>query len=188
MKDTFIKALTDNVQRDGVQKLLEWLEKTDFYKAPASTKYHLSHEGGLVEHSLNVWRRLKNLANQPSNPQITEESITICGLLHDVCKANFYKIEMRNVKNEAGQWEKQPYYTVDDQLPYGHGEKSVYIISSFIKLTRDEAMAIRWHMGGFDESVKGGSYAINSAWQKHPLGVLLHSADLQATYIDEVKK
>ena len=115
----------------------------------------------------------------------TAETIAVCGLLHDICKANFYGVEMRNRKNDKGQWEQYPFYIVNDQLPYGHGEKSVYIINGFMKLTREEAMAIRWHMGGFDESVKGGSHAMSDAFSQFPLAVLLHVADLQATYLDE---
>lgn len=177
MKDEFIKIYTDNIHREGADKLLKWLETTDFFTAPASTKYHGAHEGGLCEHSVNVYNRF--VCDNP-------ESRAICGLLHDICKANFYKTSTRNVKNEqTGAWEKQPFYQVDDQLPYGHGEKSIYIISGFMRLTREEAMAIRWHMGGFDDAVKGGSYAISGAFDKFPLALMLHVADLEATYIDE---
>ena len=177
MKDKFIKFYTENIKREGSDKLLEWLEKTDFFTAPASTRFHLCREGGLLEHSMNVFNRL-------DSDDYSKETIAICGLLHDVCKANFYKTEMRNVKVK-GTWEQQPYYTVDDQLPYGHGEKSVYIISGFMKLTREEAMAINWHMGGFDERVKGGSYALSGAFEKYPLALHLHIADMQATYLDK---
>ena len=111
-----------------------------------------------------------------------------CGLLHDICKADFYAVEMRNRKNGQGQWEKYPFYVVNDQLPYGHGEKSVYIISGFMRLSREEAMAIRWHMGGFDEAVKGGSYALTGAYGEYPLALLTHLADMQATYLDETKE
>ena len=121
----------------------------------------------------------------PAHQGPTAETIAVCGLLHDICKANFYGVEMRNRKNDKGQWEQYPFYIVNDQLPYGHGEKSVYIINGFMKLTREEAMAIRWHMGGFDESVKGGSHAMSDAFSQFPLAVLLHVADLQATYLDE---
>lgn len=147
-----------------------WLEKTDFFTAPASTKYHLSVEGGLLEHSLNVYNRLlelvknENLKRTGSNvvDERTLENVTICALLHDVCKVNFYKVAYRNQKNETTkEWKKVPYYTVEDKFPYGHGEKSVFLIERFIRLTVEEAMAIRWHMGGFDEAVKGGFYAFN---------------------------
>jgi len=194
MKDRFIWAFQEIIRRDGAGDLLKWLKNSDFFEAPASTRYHLPREGGLVEHSVHVYSRLKSLMeNERTNGgnsalhDVSDETVAICGLLHDVCKADFYKVELRNAKDETGQWVKVPYYTVDDQLPYGHGEKSVYIISGFMKLTRDEAMAIRWHMGGFDEAVRGGGNAVSGAWAKHPLGVLLHAADLQATFIDETR-
>ena len=197
MKKKFMEIYQKNISRPGSDKLLAWLETTDFFEAPASTRFHLSCPGGLVEHSIHVYERLLKLyilektnPNQPGYyfPMSEElESITICGLLHDICKANFYTVEMRNRKNEAGKWEQYPFYVVNDQLPYGHGEKSVYIISGFMKLTREEAMAIRWHMGGFDESVKGGSFALSGAFSKYRLALLAHLADMEATYIDEVE-
>ena len=191
MKDLFIDAFTRNIRRDGADKLLKWLEGSDFFKAPASTRYHMSCEGGLCIHSVHVFDRLLALFQQEELRELDEdamETIAICGLLHDVCKANFYKVEMRNTKDESGQWVKVPYYTVDDQLPYGHGEKSAYIIGGFMRITREEAMAIRWHMGGFDDTVKGNSYAMSGAFEKFPLALLLHIADLQATFIDEVER
>lgn len=194
-KDEFLKIYADNIHRDGADKLLTWLKTTDFFTAPASTKYHGAHEGGLCEHSVNVYNRLCGLVTNAKvnivNPQgiPVSESFAVCGLLHDICKANFYKTSSRNVKNEeTGGWEKKPFYQIDDKLPYGHGEKSVYIISGFMRLTREEAMAIRWHMGGFDDAVRGGSYAISGAYDKFPLAVMLHCADLQATYLDEGKE
>lgn len=198
MKERFIELYRQNIARPGADKLLAWLESTDFFEAPASTRFHLARPGGLVEHSVHVCERLMRLyiaeKTMPGDsiqyyPLAEEmETITICALLHDICKANFYGVEMRNRKNEQDQWEKYPFYVVNDQLPYGHGEKSVYIISSFMKLTREEAFAIRWHMGGFDESVKGGSYAMSGAFEKFPLALLTHIADLQATYLDEVER
>ena len=115
----------------------------------------------------------------------SKETLAICGLLHDVCKVNYYKEELRNQKAEDGSWIKVPYYKVEEKLPYGHGEKSVFIISRFIKLEVQEAVAINWHMGGFDMRVLGGSYSVGEAYEKFPLGVMLHVADLQATYLDE---
>ena len=132
MKEQFIDIYKAHIQREGADAFLEWLEKTDFFKAPASTKFHLSREGGLVEHSIHVYERLRELyVNEkqrnglmPALTEQEEETIAICGLLHDICKVNFYTVEMRNRKNDKGQWEKYPFYVVDDQLPYGHGEKS----------------------------------------------------------------
>lgn len=185
----FEALYTQNIKRAGADALLDWIRQSDFYTAPASTRYHSSYEGGLLEHSLNVYRRFaQEVMDEVNETERLPETIAICGLLHDICKANFYKTEMRNTKNELGMWVRVPFYTVDDKFPYGHGEKSVYIISEFMELTRNEAMAIRWHMGGFDDSVKGGSYAISSAYGKYPMALLLHIADMKATYIDEVEK
>ena len=189
MEKEFLTIFDECIKREGAEALCEYLTNSDFFTAPASTKYHGSHEGGLVEHSINVYRRLKALVDitYTEDQRPSDETIAIVSLLHDLCKVNFYTIEYRNKKNEHGVWERVPCYTIDDKLPYGHGEKSVYIISGFMRLTREEAMAIRWHMGGFDEAVKGGSYAMSGAWEQYPLGMLLHCADLQATYLDEEK-
>lgn len=195
MKEQFINLYNTNIKREGAKELLAWLQKADFFTAPASTKYHLSTEGGLLEHSLNVYNRLlelvknENLKRTGSSDidEKTLESVTICSLLHDVCKVNFYKVAYRNHKNEATKkWEQIPYYTIEDKFAYGHGEKSVFLIERFMRLSIEEAVAIRWHMGGFDEAVKGGSYALNAAWAKYPLPVLLHIADLMASNLDEV--
>lgn len=193
MKERFIEIYKENIQRPGADKLLAWLEGSDFFKAPASTRFHLSRPGGLVEHSVHVYERLKDLVEDGGyldeylfgTKAMPRESVAICGLLHDICKANFYDVEMRNRKNEQGQWEKYPFYVVNDQLPYGHGEKSVYIVSGFMKLTREEAMAIRWHMGFSDTDFKGGGFSVGNAFEKFPLAVLTHTADLMATYLDE---
>ena len=198
MKDRFIELYQKLITRPGADKLLAWLETTDFFEAPASTRFHLSCPGGLVEHSIHVYHRLHDLyvserqraEDQPFIELLNgeEETIAICALLHDICKANLYTVEMRNRKNEQGQWEKYPFYVVDDQLPYGHGEKSVYIISSFMKLSREEAMAIRWHMGFSDNDFKAGGFSVGNAFEKFPLALLTHMADLQATYLDEPRE
>lgn len=189
-KEEFLKIYTENIKREGADKLLEWLESTDFFTAPASTKFHSNIECGLCAHSVNVYNRFLNLVKQEYGEnfeeKITRESIAIIALLHDLCKTNYYTVEYRNVKVD-GEWTKQPYYTVKDNLPYGHGEKSVYMIGGFMRLTRLEAMAINWHMGGFDQRVMGGSYAISEAFYMFPEALLFHVADLQATYLDEHK-
>ena len=176
------------IKREGAQKLLDWLSRTDFFTAPASAKFHNAFEGGLVLHSLNVFDRLlrevKEEYGENFNEKYSMETITVCALLHDICKVNFYKKEIRNVK-ENGEWVPKTFYTVEDELPYGHGEKSVYIVSGFIKLTRSEAMAINWHMGGFDTLVKGGDYSLSAAFYSYPLALLLHIADNKAAYLDE---
>lgn len=182
-KARFTEIYKENIQREGGDKLFDWLSQNDFFEAPASTKFHGSYEGGLCEHSVNVFNRLKQLCPE----SVSDQTIAICGLLHDVCKVKYYKTDTRNQKVD-GVWVQVPYYTVEDAFPYGHGEKSVYIISSFMKLSAEEAMAIRWHMGGFDDAVRGGSYSLSTAYEKYPLCVLLHTADMLATYVDEKRK
>ncbi|WP_419067408.1 HD domain-containing protein [Candidatus Allofournierella excrementavium] len=182
-REEFCDIWRREVTRPGADKLLEWLSTTDFFKAPASTRFHGACEEGLVMHSLNVYHALMDrFLEEGDNP----ESMAVCGLLHDLCKANYYKTGSRNVKNEAtGQWEKVPIFMVEDQFPYGHGEKSVYLIERFIRLKPAEAVAIRWHMGGFDDAARGGCRAISEAYDAYPLAVKLHLADLTATYLME---
>lgn len=188
-QDEFIKIFSENVKREGANNLLEWLLKSDFFTAPASSKFHSNFAGGLVFHSLNVYKRFLNNVKKEYGEKFEEkislETIAICALLHDVCKVDYYKEDYRNVKVD-GIWVQKPYYTIEDKLPYGHGEKSVYIISGFMKLTREEAMIINWHMGGFDQRVMGGSYAISQAFYAFPNAMLFHISDMEATYLDEV--
>ena len=180
MKDEFLKLLR-STNREGIEELISFLEKTDFFEAPASTRFHGDYKGGLVEHSMKVYEIFKEkVKNANIEMDIAEDTIIISALLHDVCKANFYKVDYRNVKNELGVWEKVPYYTIDDQIPYGHGEKSVMMVSEFIKLTPEEKYAIRWHMG-FTEPKEVYS-TIGAAYKKYPLALLLFEADLESTY------
>lgn len=182
-RDEFCEIWTREVQRPGAEKLLEWLATTDFFRAPASTRFHGACEEGLVMHSLNVYHALMDRYFEEGD---SAESMAVCGLLHDLCKANYYKPGTRNVKNEAtGQWEKVATFNVEDQFPYGHGEKSVYLIERFLRLKPAEAVAIRWHMGGFDDAARGGCRAISEAYDAYPLAVKLHLADLTATYLME---
>lgn len=183
-KDRFIEIYNSKITREGSDELLRWLIQTDFFTAPASTKYHCACESGLVQHSLSVYEVMRNKHFNPEED--SEESFVICALLHDLCKAQFYKVSTRNVKNEkTGAWEKQPFYAVEDSFPYGHGEKSVFLIERFMRLKTSEAMAIRWHMGGFDEAARGGSFAISLAYDKYPLAIKLHISDLESTYLCE---
>lgn len=186
MKEKFLEIVRQNIKRDGIENFLSWLEKSDFFRAPASTKYHLCCDGGLLQHSLGVYECLKNVLSSNSIAEYSDETIALVALTHDICKCNFYKKGFRNVKDEeTGQWEKKEIYEVDDKLPLGHGEKSVIMLQAFMKLTVDEIYAIRWHMSGFDNAVKGGEYALNTAYQKCKLAVALHLADMEATYFLE---
>lgn len=187
-KNDFLEIFDRYIKRDGSDNLKNYLINSDFFIAPASSRFHCAYEGGLCDHSVNTfYRLLKNVQNEYGDDwenKISYETIAICGLLHDLCKVDFYKVDYKNVK-ENGEWVKKPYYAKDEVMPYGHGEKSVYIINGFIKLTREEAMAINWHMGGFDSRARGGDNSISLAYSIYPLCVLLHTSDLQATYIDE---
>ncbi|MFZ3101884.1 MAG: hydrolase [Desulfitobacteriaceae bacterium] len=188
-KDQFIDIYNSTIKRDGSDKLLEYLlsKASDFFTAPASTRFHGSYKGGLVEHNLNVYSCLKDyLARERAKDQYhmhyDEESIAIVALLHDICKINCYKPGTRNVKDENGVWKSVATYEYDDNLPYGHGEKSVYIISGFMKLTREEAFAIRYHMGFSGTEDKR---SIGDAFKMFPLAFALSTADMEATYFIE---
>lgn len=166
-REEFIAVYQENIKRRGADRLLEWLDSdaSDFFTAPSSTRFHGAYEGGLVEHSLNVYECLKDYLSRPRTKDLygmdyTPETIAVTALLHDICKVGFYAVDYRNAKNDQGVWEKVPYYTVRDTLPYGHGEKSVYMIQSFMRLTRDEAFAIRYHMGFPETRTK-------TAWAEH---------------------
>lgn len=187
-KEEFLSIFDANIKREGVDKLRKYLLSSNFFTTPASTRYHCAYEGGLCEHSVNVYKRLlenvKKEYGENYESVVSNESIAIVSLLHDLCKIDFYKEDVKNVK-ENGVWVQKPYYVKDELLPYGHGEKSVYIINGFIRLTREEAIAINWHMGGFDTRVKGGDGSISEAFAKFPLALLLHVSDISATYLDE---
>lgn len=187
-KEEFIGIFRENVKRDGAEKLLEYLTaKSDFFISPASTRFHGAFDGGLALHSLNVYHCLKDYLSRPRVKEVykvscSEESIAIVALLHDLCKTDTYKRDFRNVKNDAGVWERVPTYRTEDELPYGHGEKSVYMISGFMRLTREEAMAIRWHMGF---SGTEDNNLVGRALEKYPLAFALATADMEATYFLE---
>lgn len=184
MKEKFIELLR-STNRQGIEELISFLEKTDFFTAPASTRFHGSFEGGLVEHSLKVYEILDyKVKNNVLNLEVPDDTIKIVSLLHDICKLNFYKVDYRNAKNALGEWEKVPYYTIDDTIPYGHGEKSVMMISEYIKLTPEEKYSIRWHMGYTEP--KELYNTIGAAYKKYPLALMMHEADLEATYFYDI--
>lgn len=177
----FKKIVAENIKRKGVSDLMEQLERTDFYTAPASTRFHDSEPQGLVKHSVEVYNYLKkyNNPNLDLTPEQNAERISIVSLFHDVCKIGMYKMEMRNTKDENGKWVQVPYYTIDNMFPYGHGEKSVYLLQKFMELTDEEAMAIRWHMGAYDgERIYND---LNEAQKMFPLTMYLHFADVLAS-------
>lgn len=192
-KERFIKIFTENIKREGAQGLLEYLlsPASDFFTAPASARFHCSFEGGLCEHSLNVYDCLKGYLESPRIKEqfgfeYSEESIAIVALLHDLCKVGIYKKGFRNVKDERGVWQRVDTFEYDDRLPYGHGEKSVYIISGYMKLTREEAFAIRYHMGYSSE--REDPRNVSLAFEMFPLAFAVSVADSEATYFVESKK
>ncbi|MBQ8351897.1 MAG: HD domain-containing protein [Clostridia bacterium] len=191
-REEFIKIYQENIHREGADKLLEYLDSpaSDFFTAPASTRYHGSREGGLCEHSINVYKCLKSYLARPEvaaeyGLSYNEETVAIAALLHDICKVNCYKVSQRNVKGPDGRWQSVPYYEFDDQLPYGHGEKSVYIASGYMRLTREEAFAIRYHMGF---STEMDARNVGNAFAAYPLAIALYIADMEATYFVDDKK
>ncbi len=189
LKARFLDIYNILITRDGADNLLKWLSESDFFVAPASTRFHGSHEGGLLQHSLNVYDCLKkNVEHAGLQDTYSPETIAIASLLHDVCKVNFYKKGFRNVKDdETGQWYKKEVYEIDEKFPCGeHADKSIIIIQNFIHLEPEEILAIRAHMGGWDTAVKGGNTFVGKIFERSKLAVLLHLADMEATYLMEV--
>ena len=190
-KERFIEIYKKNITREGADKLLEYLDSpaSDFFTAPASARYHSSYEGGLCEHSLNVYDCLVSYLKSDRAKQFgfeySDESIAIVALLHDLCKVGVYKKGFRNVKDERGVWQRVDSFEYDDKLPYGHGEKSVYIASGYIRLTREEAFAIRYHMG---YSSTEDPRNVSAAFEMFPLAFALSTADSEATYYLESDK
>lgn len=172
------------ITRPGADKLLLWLEHTDFFTAPASTKFHECYKGGLAEHSVNVFQQLIRLLRVYPEVKVSGETAAIVCLLHDVCKADCYKVELRNRKNEQGVWEQVPFYIFKEDFPYGgHGAKSVYIIQKFMQLTDEEAVAIQCHMG-----VENGNFSVYDAFRTYPLAFLVHTADMASTIPEFIHK
>ena len=191
-REEFLSIYRTHIHREGADKLLEYLDSpaSDFFTAPASTRYHGSREGGLCEHSINVYKCLKNYLARPEvqaeyGLSYDEETIAIAALLHDICKVNCYRVSQRNVKGPDGKWQSVPYYEFDDQLPYGHGEKSVDIASGYMRLTREEAFAIRYHMGF---STEMDARNVGNAFAAYPLAIALYISDMEATYFVDDKK
>ena len=176
-----IIELLGSTERKGIDKVIKYLESSDFFEAPASTRYHGNYKGGLAEHSLNVYEIFKK-KNEIYDFGLSNDTVKITALLHDICKTNFYTVSSRNMKKD-GKWIKVPYYAVDDQVPFGHGEKSVILLQQFIRLSKEEVIIIRWHMGGYEP--KENYNYISNSWNICKAGVALHTADLESSYILE---
>lgn len=183
-KEKFKEIYTQYITRPGADRLMEWLDRSDFFTAPASTRFHGDHECGLCEHSIAVWEELVRLLRAYPEVKVSAETAAIVSLLHDLCKIGCYKIELRN-KKENGVWRSVPTYVFQEDFCYGgHGSKSVYLAQKFIELTDTEAVAINCHMGFADRSP--GDYSLGNAYENFPLAWLLHVADESATYIKGV--
>lgn len=187
-------SIYENIRRPGADKLLAWLKSTDFFTAPAGAKHHGAHAGGLVEHSVNVYRRLWQIVlvetdsamPAPDLEEGVEETVAILALLHDVCKVGVYHLEPGRWRNpETGKWEDRQEYKFRDPFPLGHGEKSLYLIAKHMDLTEEEALAIRWHMGAYDAAARSDLRDLSAAMAMTPWVWRLQEADMCATYIDE---
>lgn len=197
-KERFISLCHEHIHRDGLDKLLDYLAKTDFYTAPSSTAFHLNEEGGLCLHSMNVFDTLCQLYEHIAKPHLTQpgapfteeipmESLAIAALFHDLCKVKIYHKKDRWKKDENGRWITYPGYEVQDDFPFGHGEKSCIMLSWFIRLNREEMLAIRWHMGMYDMGENGSSQrrSFFAAADKSLLVCLLQSADFLSSKLAE---
>lgn len=178
------KKILRSTQREGIEDIIKWLDECDFKFAPASTQYHSSIRGGLLLHSLQVYYHMFDFSNLIQFFGLTNDTIAITALLHDVCKTDTYAVSYRNTKNEQGQWIKTPYFTLDESIPYGHGEKSVYLLLKHgLKTTMVEDMMIRSHMGAFRDN----QYLtdVSHRFSKCPQSLVLHFADMLSTYTTE---
>jgi hypothetical protein len=231
MESGFKKDILDllaSVKREGMPELIEWLTNgCDYFTAPSSTQYHGNYDGGLADHSLNVYDSLTLLHKEyVEGKGYPIDSLIIVALLHDLCKVNYYiKDEdpatsaqikyMKDLIGNSGEAEVvsekhmtkayvskvidhykntpdepfpayTPFYKVKDEFPMGHGEKSLCIIQRYIALTDEEALAIRWHLGGYDPGFHfffpSGAPA-QQAIKNYPLVPLLISADFLATWM-----
>ena len=185
-KETFI-SLLKSTNRQGVDGCIQELENLGFFTAPASTVFHLNNEGGLVEHSLNVCKVALKVRetmiefDSSLENKLPKDSVIIAALLHDMCKSDIYKKATKWQKNSKGQWEGYDGYDVDySNLPLGHGEKSVIMaLQSGLKLTKDEILAIRWHMHAWElpfQSYEAKS-CLNKAKEITPLLTLIQTSD-----------
>lgn len=197
-KAEFIHLCHEYIHRDGLDKLLNYLETTDFYTAPSSSVFHLNEEGGLCRHSINVFEMLCRLYDEialpalrggssPFSEEIPRESLAIAGLFHDLCKIRYYRKTERWKKDAQNRWMSYPGYEVQDEFPFGHGEKSCLMLSWYLRLKPDELLAIRWHMGLYDMGENGTQQrrSFYAATEKSLLTCLLQSADFLSSKLVE---
>ncbi len=189
-KQRFIDLCNEHIHREGLDKVLAYLEKSDFYTAPSSTRFHLNEDGGLCLHSMNVFEAACKIYNEMAKPaivngtspfteEVSMESIAIATLFHDLCKIKLYHKTERWKKDDKNRWVSYPGYEVKDDFPLGHGEKSCLMLSWYMRLKPEEMLAIRWHMGMFDMGELGTPLRMSffSATDKSPLVSIVHAAD-----------
>lgn len=195
-KEKYMAYCRQYIKRDGIEELLSYLDgKTDFFAAPSSTKFHLNTPGGLCQHSINVFETAMKINETILRPKqeageclftepLKEESIAIAALFHDLCKCGLYHQTEKWKKDENNKWVSYIGYELKDEFPFGHGEKSCYIINFYLKLRKEELLAIRWHMGMYDVSENGssGRYSFYSACDMTPLVLLLQMADMSSSH------
>lgn len=184
-RERYLRIFRENVKRHGVEDLLSWLETTDFFVAPSSTRFHGNYDGGLCEHSLNVYQCLVDIANRHPEFVYSDETLALVALTHDFIKISQYRKCQRNRKNEYGKWESYTTYEIHDEEPGGHGEKSCYLVQQFMYLSYEEWSAILFHMGGFTYSVQGGDRSMNAAMEVNKLIPMLQIADQEASHLIE---
>lgn len=181
--------LINSIEREfDKERLVKWLERSDFFIAPASAKYHGSCKGGLCEHSLNVYYSLLSLRDKFLPNSINDDSLKIVGLLHNASKANYYETYFRNVKDENGKWiQVQEYKVRDDRFIYGSQEQTAeFMVSTFIPLEVQERVAILHQLGG--QGHDSTQVNMGTIFGEYPLATLLHTADLLSTFILENEK
>lgn len=185
--DEFKEIVSENIHREGIDDLMTWIDGTDFKTAPSSTRYHGACDGGLVRHSLRVYKNLLDLTRHyatqfPEVADIKQESVAIVSLFHDICKIGCYKRDTRNVKDERGVWHKVPCYKFDEDFSFGgHGSKSMFLVQNFMHLEPEEAAAINCHMGAYDMTTYSNP---SNVFSRNPLAFLLHVADMTATHMN----
>lgn len=197
-KTEYIRLCKKHIHRDGLDRVLAYLEKSDFYQAPSSTAFHLNEDGGLCLHSINVFRTackiysdiaIPAMQNEksPFKEDISLESLAIVCLFHDLCKIKLYHKTERWKKDANNHWMSYPGYEIKNDFPFGHGEKSCLMLSWYMRLKPEEMLAIRWHMGMFDIAENGSSqrYAFYAATEKTALVSILISADFLASNLLE---
>lgn len=170
-----------NTKREGIDKLIEWLDSSDMKTAPASTRYHGNYEGGLLQHSLNVLKMARHQTSLIELFNVSDETLVITALLHDMCKVNYYKEEIAWKKNDNNQWESYTRYGVEDYFPIGHGEKSIILAQRFISLTDVEVAMIRNHMSFARDEIN----EVSRLFSIFPESLIISQADMMATYIIE---